>query len=484
MALMLVKATHASLSVSLQEGNQAPNQPHAPLLIRFYSLSSHSSIQVSPSIAPPRMSGKGMALSPASSYESSPNLTVLHPCTSLSSTGVHELRNPPVDPRRHRRLCSDFGLTRQEARASPIPDISSLASTPLATYTETDSDSDMSFDQLLEHSFPEPPSINETLHLRRMHSSPIFDLGETDQATDVLKKRWGVPIPLFKPITMPLHHLDGDDVDPRSTSNLQGLDMRRSTNDRNHGNNAFRNCYSQQRPPFLSQRLESGSQPLPFSPKAGKDNSWKRATTATILHSGLSDATSISLARSTSSVEVREDSPVKASVGPVVQRRFGSLPLELTQSIDRLDLSIEKLKTHNSQQLPSLGGVAVLEANRKKPEFRMSLSPPSLASAGRKKPEPHPYHPLPRSVAGPMHHPSTSASRKASSDYRATREQPFVPLTTHQSDRSTPKSFMDITPEREEERGPRSRVRKFLARASIGMFSWGKNVSRMKSISK
>ncbi|KAG6868933.1 hypothetical protein C0993_007707 [Termitomyces sp. T159_Od127] len=422
---------------------------------------------------------KGLASSPVSSYESSPSLTVPRPSPSLSGTGVHGLRNPPVDPRRHRRLCSDFGLAR-EARASPIPDIPSLESTPLATYTETDSDSEVSIDQSLDFSFPEPPSINETLYLRRMHSSPMFDLGETGQATDVHRKRWGVPVPVFKPINVPFHHLDDNKVDP--CSHLEGLD-RLSTFYRVDGNDASRNRLGQRRSSFISDKMESTSPPLPFHPKAGKNNSWKRATTAAILHAGQSEAASISLARFSSSAGMREGFSAKAGAGPAVQRRLGSLPPQLTQSIDRLDLSIEKLKTHSPYQLPGIGGAVVPEENRKKPEFRMSLSPPSLASAGRKKPEPYP-HLLPRSVAG-LGHPSTSAPLKTSSDCRATREQPpSVPLITHQSDQPTPKSFMDITPEREEERRPRSRVRKFLARASIGMFNWGKNVSRMKSISK
>ncbi|KAH0589380.1 hypothetical protein H2248_005138 [Termitomyces sp. 'cryptogamus'] len=444
------------------------------------SHSPHSSIQVSPFIAAPRTGfDGGVASSPASSHESSPSLALRRPSMLPSGTGVHELRKPLVDPRRHRRLCSDFGLNRKEARDSPIFDVSSLASTPLTTYTEADSDSDVSINQSLDYSFPEPPPISETLHLRRMHSSPMFDLGEADQVIDLLRKRWGVSIQISKPLPALFHQLDSTSnisIDSRHTYDLEGLDMTCSTVHQASANNAPRNCFTKQHSSFVSQKLASS--PLPSLPGAGKDNSWKRATTATVVHNRQSEAASLPLARSASSIGLREDSSIKASIGPAAQKPFGALPLELSEYIDRLDLSIEKLKAHDPRQLSSLGA-AVLEEDRKKREFRMSLSPPSLASAGRKKPMPRPYVPLPTFRPDPGH-PSTPVPPKVSwapSDRRPMRNQPTVPS-------SIPKSFMDITPEREAERGPRSRMRKLLARASVSMFSWGKTASRVKSIAK
>ncbi|KNZ80473.1 40S ribosomal protein S2 [Termitomyces sp. J132] len=433
------------------------------LLIRFGSHSPHSSIQVSPFIAAPRTGfDGGVASSPASSHESSPSLALRRPSMLPSGTGVHELRKPLVDPRRHRRLCSDFGLNRKEARDSPIFDVSSLASTPLTTYTEADSDSDVSINQSLDYSL-----------------SPMFDLGEADQVIDLLRKRWGVSIQISKPLPALFHQLDSTSnisIDSRHTYDLEGLDMTCSTVHQASANNAPRNCFTKQHSSFVSQKLASS--PLPSLPGAGKDNSWKRATTATVVHNRQSEAASLPLARSASSIGLREDSSIKASIGPAAQKPFGALPLELSEYIDRLDLSIEKLKAHDPRQLSSLGA-AVLEEDRKKREFRMSLSPPSLASAGRKKPMPRPYVPLPTFRPDPGH-PSTPVPPKVSwapSDRRPMRNQPTVPS-------SIPKSFMDITPEREAERGPRSRMRKLLARASVSMFSWGKTASRVKSIAK
>ncbi|KAG6862213.1 hypothetical protein C0995_002143 [Termitomyces sp. Mi166 len=470
--LHTVREAHPSVprigEPSHAEMYQTPQNPRSHLR--------HNSVQVSPFIAAPRTSFDGA--SPVSSYRSSPNLSARRPPIS-SSTGIHELRNPPVNPRRHRRLCSDFGLNRKDARASPIVDVSSLASTPLTTHTETDSDSDVSVNQSLDYSFPEPPPISETLHLRRMHSSPVFDLGETDQVRDVLRKRWGVPVQV---LPARFDHWDGtSSTSIDSHYDLEDLDATRSTIHRINDNNAPRIRLKEQHPSLISQRLGLASPPPLPLPGAGKDISWKRATTATIPHNRKSEATSLSLIRSASSVGLSEASPTKAYVGPAAQRRFGSLPPELSESTDRLNLSIEKLKTHNPHQLPSLDGTTVLGENRRKPEFRMSLSPPSLASAGRKRPASRPYVPFPTFVP---EHPSNSKTSQEESDHRPTRDRPIALLPTRQSDQPIPRSFIDITPERETERGPRSRVRKLLARASVSMFGWGKNVSRTKKILK
>ncbi|KAJ7262270.1 hypothetical protein B0H12DRAFT_1271342 [Mycena haematopus] len=104
-----------------------------------------------------------------------------------------DLRLPPVDPRKARRYCTDFGFARNRP-AQPLPPLppmhdtsSSAASTPQATYAETDSDAS-SFSQPLDLEFPQPPASPP---LRRMQSSPLFTPEETDAVREFLRKRWG-----------------------------------------------------------------------------------------------------------------------------------------------------------------------------------------------------------------------------------------------------------------------------------------------------
>ncbi|KAF8070219.1 hypothetical protein FPV67DRAFT_1668097 [Lyophyllum atratum] len=177
-------------------------EPIRPELVQTPYVRSQSpaaSIQVSPFIAATRPSFESdpsQSISPyarsktrrkaQSSSDARVDKRTMHPATDRETPfprgePAYELRDPPIDPRKTRRYCSDFGLGRDElnppivARSSPpspsVPDNSSLASTPLAMYTETETDSDISsVHHALEFSFPQPPSIDESLHLRRMHS--------------------------------------------------------------------------------------------------------------------------------------------------------------------------------------------------------------------------------------------------------------------------------------------------------------------------
>ncbi|KAK0485689.1 hypothetical protein IW261DRAFT_1559138 [Armillaria novae-zelandiae] len=93
-----------------------------------------------------------------------------------------DLRQPPIDPRRSRRRCMNFGFGREEFHPTTPSsvqmkyqhqerdDTSSSVSTPLGTYTGTESDFSSLKDIELE--FPKPPSIGPMI--RRMQSSPSF----------------------------------------------------------------------------------------------------------------------------------------------------------------------------------------------------------------------------------------------------------------------------------------------------------------------
>ncbi|KAK0212947.1 hypothetical protein DFS33DRAFT_84718 [Desarmillaria ectypa] len=95
-----------------------------------------------------------------------------------------DLRQPPIDPRRSRRRCMNFGFGREELypttpSESPVQiksqheerdDTSSSVSTPLGTCTGTESD--LSSLKDIELEFPQPPPIRPII--RRMQSSPSF----------------------------------------------------------------------------------------------------------------------------------------------------------------------------------------------------------------------------------------------------------------------------------------------------------------------
>ncbi|KAJ7647418.1 hypothetical protein FB45DRAFT_198826 [Roridomyces roridus] len=101
-------------------------------------------------------------------------------------------RLPPVDPRKARRFCTDFGLGR--APLPPPPPLkmynhdnaSSAGSTPQATYAETVSDAS-SFYHDIDLVFPQPPASPA---IRRMQSSPLFTSDETNAVREFLRDRF------------------------------------------------------------------------------------------------------------------------------------------------------------------------------------------------------------------------------------------------------------------------------------------------------
>ncbi|KAG6907915.1 hypothetical protein DXG01_006970 [Tephrocybe rancida] len=469
---------------SQAEPVQTPQNPR--------SKSPASSIQVSPFLAAPRASFDAATSSPASSY-GVPSRHLPRPSSSPSHKGVHELRNPPVNPRRHRRLCSDFGLDRDQSRVSPsppVPEVSSLASTPLATYTETESDSDTSVNQALD--FPEPPPIDETLHLRRMRSSPMFTVGETDKVKEFLRKRQGAATQASHGSPSPYDHWDRVStlsIESRYTADLEGLDMTHLSSNRATIDSSPRTRSREQTLSFSSHTPQSpGLATPPPSSRIGERIAWKRATTTTMPLDRASDGTPVSLARSATSIGTRIDHPStklpSVSAGQISSSRP---PPELSEPMDRLDLSIEKLRKHDPQHLQS-NRAAVLGEHTSKPQPPLPISPPSLASAGRKKPTHRPHLSVPTPLAGsklpPAHEtrsmPSFPEDLGVAFNHRSTRNHPAVREPRLQPNHPPPRSFMDITPEQEVQRSSRARVRKLLNRASVSIFGWGKNKSNSK----
>ncbi|KAG6820999.1 hypothetical protein H0H93_008628 [Arthromyces matolae] len=369
-----------------------------------------------------------------------------------------QLRSPCVEPRRYRRLCSDFGRVRNDFQASPsspMLDFSSLISTPLTTWThaETASDSDESLEQALDYAFPEPPPFGKTLHLRRMHSSPGFELEEPLQESGLLKKRWGAPGLLSKaPLLRPYSHWN---VPPDGASSVAS-------------NNSSISTYfpKGQSLSVLSQETNLNSSPI--GPRLGGSSSWKRASTeSSHKRRSVDPASPRFLDRSRSSARIGRNSSANVFKGST------SIHSNISESMDRLDLSLEKLKVHDPQH-----GRITIGSNTQ--NLSNSMPNPSLASAGRKKPAPH-GKVSPPAVPPAGERPVTPGPR-AVLDRRDLRIQPLYQVQGHRLD-PIPKSFMDITPEREVQQGTGTRVRKLFARASMGMLSvLGKVPNRPKSI--
>ncbi|KAG6844338.1 hypothetical protein H0H87_007614 [Tephrocybe sp. NHM501043] len=428
----------------------------------FRSKSPTSSTHVSPLIAAPR-----------TTFDAGASPTVPSRSFSSSNAQAHGFRNPPVNPRRHRRLASDFGIARDQIRTSPSPPIadnSSLASTPLTTYAETESDSDTSINHALEYSFPQPPPIDETLQLRRMRSSPMVNLGETNQVKELLRKHWG-GAQTSKGLPSSYDHWDGvinTSMDSRYTSDLEDIDMTLPNVDQIAIDSSPRNRFREKALSLSPHTPQSPDLPT-LPPKQSEP---------------------LSLTHSASSIGARTDLPSAKTPAVSAVRRSTSRPLpELFGPMDRLDLSIEKLKRHDPHHLQP-NHAAVLGGYPRKSQPPLPHSPPSLASAGRQKPAPRPHPSAP--ISTPAKDPGLSSDSQTlpssppprdlgrAFNHRATESQPVHMPKLVQPDKPTPKSFMEITPEQEIQRGSRARVRTLLKRASVSMLSWGKTKSTSK----
>ncbi|KAK7051237.1 hypothetical protein VNI00_004737 [Paramarasmius palmivorus] len=102
--------------------------------------------------------------------------------TSSSMVDLRNPRSPPVDPRRARRHCTDFGIRATAPPPPPLP-LTSIPSNAVAvvapslTPTSTlsnDSEYLQNLELDMDLDFPEPPPISPIL--RRMKSSPLFTL--------------------------------------------------------------------------------------------------------------------------------------------------------------------------------------------------------------------------------------------------------------------------------------------------------------------
>ncbi|KAJ7680231.1 hypothetical protein DFH06DRAFT_1290167 [Mycena polygramma] len=357
-------------------------------------------------------------------YHPSPALDVLsiRPSSSPPVVPFLEPRLPPVDPRRSRRYCTDFGFARTHP-VDPLPppppmyhldNSSSAGSTPQATYAETDSDAS-SFYHHLDLEFPRPPVSPA---LRRMQSSPLFTPEETDAVREFLRKRWGTHVKARPPPTEPEPFADfsWDAESPES-----GIDT-------------------------ASHDLELVGEQLVQSTPAMRRESWLQMT---------------------------PDLSVP-SVAPLCPRRSHPPSVRLLRRATSMAAppSPQVLGTPPPPPPPPVRALRFQDAP--------AATTPSLASAGRQKPHHRPNLSVPLMGLGL---PEAAPLGPSFTHHRTARSQPVnIPCASA----GDPRSFIDLTPEKLAQRESttrvhRERIKRLLSRASSGFIGWGKTLAGKRS---
>ncbi|KAJ7733761.1 hypothetical protein DFH07DRAFT_1065368 [Mycena maculata] len=344
-------------------------------------------------------------------------------------------RRPPVDPRKSRRYCTDFGFGRtppiHEDPLPPLPPFmynhdnsSSAGSTPQATYAETESDAS-SFYQDLDLVFPQPPVSPA---LRRMQSSPLFTPEETNAVREFLRKRWGT-------------HSKARSSRDQPTASPVSTHLRNQVSEQELSDFSWDaespQCGVEAGPDALD--LELAGEAL-IQGRASHRDRWLQ----------LQD-------------NVYDEPPLRPtrSSHPHVLRRATSMASPPLAELNEVPpLPVRSLRF---QECPA---VAPLQ--------------PSLASAGRQKPRHRPNLSVPLLGLGlpDAERPALGASFTY---HRPARSQPTnFPCG---GPGANPKSFIDLTPEKVVQRestgarAHRDRVKRLLSRASSGFIGWSKSLT-------
>ncbi|KAF8210136.1 hypothetical protein K438DRAFT_1959417 [Mycena galopus ATCC 62051] len=364
-----------------------------------------------------------------------------------------ELRLPPIDPRKSRRYCTDFGFARN--RPPPPPPMythensSSAGSTPNATYAETDSDASSFYHPLdLELDFPQPPASPA---LRRMQSSPLFTAEETDAVREFLRRRWGTQHTVK---TLPPHLISDESPLSDYSWDAQSPDALE----------------------LAGEQLLQAPQPVPVPvpvPTPAPRESWLVHMTPPNLNA---------LSESVAPLRPR----ARCSVLPPnarVLRRAASMadpptPLLLIETAPPVPVPARSLRFQDAP-LPSLAS-----AGRQKPtHHRGNLSVP-LMGLGVGIPD------VARPALGTAFAPAHPRPNAHMGHHRSARSQPD--LTRAFGPRAggpnpDPRSFIDLTPEKVSVQRAssgahvhRERVKRLLSRASSGFIGWGKALAGKK----
>ncbi|KAJ3974118.1 hypothetical protein EV361DRAFT_675483 [Lentinula raphanica] len=443
------------------------------------------------------------------------------PRTSLSSPDLIQ-RDPPLDPRKARRHCANFGFKRealaiqapnaffgQTPQASPS-DEETLASpglTPPGTFTSTESDVSSFSDLPLD--FPQPPPISPVL--RRMKSSPLFTLADTSSVPDlsnVARKRWGAvqAIPSKNPAAMRksgrmvdcLTDLEAElDFTPpfsHSSDSYRGrIDGLAKELQSVFRGNPVPGTLEPPLPPWIDRRESEPAQESPFLlPAASKSSlllgsktpnrtdydkppqTRSNSTPALCLFPSSSFSSSKDVSGSSTFKEPSSQPTPPRQISKMRSLKFAP---ECNPSLDRLDVSIQNPKPTKSL---FRGRSISMDFNHTKTRpmsmfaSNQTTSTSYLTRMGRAPPNGSVVKDdlAPRRDAGlstPFLHRSVNTSTTSTPLRQQQRR-------LHHSMMPSPglKSFIDITPEKPQSKtsiAPRDKVKKLLSRASQ-VFDW------------
>ncbi|KAJ3933975.1 MAG: hypothetical protein NXY57DRAFT_959453 [Lentinula lateritia] len=439
-------------------------------------------------------------------------LPAVHPLSSVSSPDLMH-RNPPLDPRKARRHCANFGFKREalvtQAHKSlspsiPLPspdDFTSPGPTPPGTFTSTESDVSSFSDLPLD--FPQPPPISPVL--RRMKSSPLFTLADTGSApdlSDIARKRWGAVQGFtdtqaesrkIRNKTDSLTDLEADlDFTPPFEQSSDSYRGRIDGLAKELQSVIRPGTLEPPLPPWIARRDSDTCQESPFLLPAASKSSLllgNKTSSRSVYHqptqkqSGPSPALysfpSSSMKNVSTSSERLPQLVLPRRISKMRSLKFAP---ECNPSSDRLDISNHDSKPHK----PLFRGRSIsMDFNNNNSRSRplsmfagsqgMSASTSYLSKMGRTPPtrplvKDNPDHPLNRSrdvgLSTPFLH------RPVNSDTPVRHQRRL-----HHSMMPSPglKSFMDITPEQVQRKptAHKDKVRKLLSRASQ-VFDWRK----------
>ncbi|KAJ7594781.1 hypothetical protein C8J56DRAFT_448917 [Mycena floridula] len=408
------------------------------------------------------------------SFQSRSTLNLLANFPSPPSPELsHELRYPPINARKTRRHCSDFGLDRSKNQpprplhvktSIPSDNVSVLSSgsTPRGTYTGTGSDDSSSIPDV-EFDFPDPPAANPII--RRIKSSPSFHGDDTASVQSILGSkldadfgRRAVGRPFSHTRDAPPSSYRTDDS-PSSASfysseidgpskgldlEMEGEQLLQMGMDNQVGRN--RRYGFQRECVFSSEDTIIYSTPRPPSQMIRHS----RQRSSVYGESQMGHYYSQPVSRVPASFQ---DSSFRRGVPKMRSLRFAP---GCAESLDRLQVSIEKLK----------GPKSLLRGRSVSMEFQ-SKTPNAFADSTR---------------SGFCPSLADSSSHSGRRRHRANLSVPLAALSTPFLHHNQPrvaedfsnlppfKSFIDITPENHNRPSSRRKqLRKLLARASSGV---------------
>ncbi|KAJ4468195.1 hypothetical protein J3R30DRAFT_1683377 [Lentinula aciculospora] len=434
------------------------------------------------------------------------------PRSSVSSPNlVH--RNPPIDPRKARRHCANLGFKREalliqnniplsvSTSLPPSTDEDNLTSpglTPSGTFTSTESDVSSFGDLPLD--FPQPPPISPVL--RRMKSSPLFTLADTGSVpdlTNIARKRWGAVQGIDSRTEL---WKTRNTVD--SLTDLEAeLDF---TPPFDHSSDSYRgridglakelqsviraDTLEPPLPPWMARRDSDAFQEAPFLLPAASQSSLllgNKAMSRPVYHKSPQGRSAPSpglcpFPSSSSSFPHTVFAPSEYYSQPIPPRQISKMRSlkfapECNPSLERLDISIQNSKPQKSL----FRGRSIsmdFNNNRSRPlsMFASNQATSSYLSKMGRTPPAHPVvddRDIPASrirdsgLSTPFLHRPVNSSTPVRQQRRL-----------HHSMIPSPglKSFIDITPEQVQRKGPaanRDKVKRLLRRASQ-VFDWRK----------